>query len=60
MFTVMGAYSKTILSYSEKCLHCGLAGVEVAAHLKKNFGKAWLISIVLCVIALLMGVMHIY
>lgn len=41
-------------------LACGLAGVEVAAHLKKNFGKAWLISIVLCVIALLMGVMHIY
>lgn len=41
-------------------LACGLAGVEVAAHLRKNFGKAWLISIVLCVAALLMGVMHIY
>ncbi len=41
-------------------LACGLAGVEVAAHLRKNFGKAWLISIVLCVTALLMGVMHIY
>lgn len=41
-------------------LACGLAGVEVAGHLKKNFGKAWLISIALCVVALLMGVMHIY
>lgn len=41
-------------------LACGLAGVEVAAHLKKNFGWCWLISIVMCVIALLMGVMSIY
>ena len=41
-------------------LACGLAGVEVSDHLRKNFGKSWLISIVLCVLALLMGVMHIY
>ena len=41
-------------------LACGLAGVEVAAHLKKNFLWIWLISLALCVIALLMGVMHIY
>lgn len=41
-------------------LACGLAGVEVATHLKKNFGKAWIISIILCVVALIMGVMHIY
>ena len=41
-------------------LACGLAGVEVAAHLKKNFGWCWLISIILCVIAVLMGIMSIY
>ena len=41
-------------------LACGLAGVEVAAHIKKNFGWCWLISIVLCVVGILMGVMHVY
>ena len=41
-------------------LACGLAGVEVAAHIKKNFGWCWLISIILCVVGILMGVMHIY
>lgn len=41
-------------------LACGLAGVEVAAHIKKNFAKCWMISLVMCVIALLMGVMRIY
>ncbi len=41
-------------------LACGLAGVEVAAHLKTNFAKVWVISLVLCVIALVMGVMKIY
>lgn len=41
-------------------LACGLAGVEVATHIKKNFAKCWGISIALCVIALLMGVMSIY
>ena len=37
-----------------------LAGVEVATHLKKNFLWCWLISIILCVIAILMGTMSIY
>jgi len=41
-------------------LACGLAGVEVSAHLKKNFGWCWLISIILCVVALIMGTMSIY
>ena len=41
-------------------LACGLAGVEVAAHLKKNFFWCWAISIILCVIAILMGTMSIY
>lgn len=41
-------------------LACGLAGVEVAAHIKKNFLVTWLISILLCVIAILMGTMSIY
>lgn len=41
-------------------LACGLAGVEVAAHLKKNFLWCWAISIVLCIIAILMGIMSIY
>lgn len=41
-------------------LACGLAGVEVATHLKKNFLWCWLISIILCVIAILMGTMSIY
>lgn len=41
-------------------LACGLAGVEVADHLKKNFGWCWIISIVFCVIAVMMGLMKIY
>ena len=41
-------------------LACGLAGVEVAAHIRKNFGWCWLISIALCLVAMAMGVMHIY
>lgn len=41
-------------------LACGLAGVEVATHIKKNFLWCWLISIVFCVIALIMGTMSIY
>ena len=41
-------------------LACGLAGVDVAAHIKRNFGWCWLISLILCVVAILMGVMHIY
>lgn len=41
-------------------LACGLAGVEVADHIKKNFGWCWLISIALCVIALIMGTMAIH
>ncbi len=41
-------------------LACGLAGVEVAAHIKKNFGWCWLISIAMCLLGIIMGVMHIY
>lgn len=41
-------------------LACGLAGVEVAVHIKKNFGWCWLISIVMCAIAIVMGTMSIY
>lgn len=41
-------------------LACGLAGVEVADHMKKNFFWYWLISLVLCAIAIAMGLMHIY
>ncbi len=41
-------------------LACGLAGVEVAQHIKKNFLPCWAISLILCVIAIVMGVMHIY
>lgn len=41
-------------------LACGLAGVEVADHLKRNFKWCWLISLVMCLIALLMGLMKIY
>lgn len=41
-------------------LACGLAGVEVATHIKKNFLWCWLISLVLCAIAILMGTMSIY
>ena len=41
-------------------LACGLAGVEVAAHIKRNFGWCWLISIALCICGIVMGVMHIY
>ena len=41
-------------------LACGLAGIEVAAHIKKNFLVTWGISIILCIVAILMGVMHIY
>lgn len=41
-------------------LACGLAGVEVADHIRKNFKWCWLISILMCIIALLMGLMKIY
>lgn len=41
-------------------LACGLAGVEVAAHIKKNFLWCWVISIGFCVLAMIMGVMSIY
>ncbi len=41
-------------------LACGIAGVEVAAHIKKNFGWCWLISIAMCLLGIIMGVMHIY
>lgn len=41
-------------------LACGLAGVEVAAHIKKNFLWTWAISLALCLVAIIMGVMSIY
>lgn len=41
-------------------LACGLAGVELKDHLRVNFKWMWLISILMVVIALLMGVMNIY
>ncbi len=41
-------------------LACGLAGVEVAAHIRKNFFWCWLISILLCIVAVCMGLMTIH
>ncbi len=41
-------------------LACGLAGVEVATHIKKNFVWCWIISLALCLIAICMGIMTIH
>ena len=41
-------------------LALGLAGTELNEHLKTNFPRTWLLSIGLCIIAILMGLMKIY
>lgn len=41
-------------------LACGLAGVELKDNLKFNFKRLWAISLVLIMIAVLMGLMKIY
>lgn len=41
-------------------LAMGLAGVELKDHLKANFPRTWILSIGLCMIAMVMGLMKIY
>lgn len=41
-------------------LACGLAGVDVAMHIKKNFFRCWAVSVSLCIVAIFMGLMTIH
>jgi CitMHS family citrate-Mg2+:H+ or citrate-Ca2+:H+ symporter len=41
-------------------LALGLAGVELKDHLKANFPRTWVLSLIMCGIAMLMGYMKIY
>lgn len=38
----------------------GLAGVEMKDHLKANFPRTWVLSLIMCAIAMVMGYMKIY
>lgn len=41
-------------------LSLGLAGVEMKDHLKANFPRTWVLSLIMCAIAMVMGYMKIY
>lgn len=41
-------------------LAIGLAGIELKEQLRANFGRTWLLSIIMCGIAIAMGLMQIY